>query len=181
MSQPNYLTTNFFKENLLAVEMRKTYKAYKRLYKLIYKFFYVGLSILELSKILMYEIWYDYVNSKYDEKAKLWYMDTNSFIVYIITADLYKDIAEDLETRFYTSNYELERPLPKKENEKSNWIKETSNRWINLDKSYYATFNFWKTQIMFKSNYLQKRWGFCNGTVFNHLIHPSFYNIISLN
>ena len=69
-------------------------------------------------------------------------MDTNSFIVYIITADLYKDIAEDLETRFYTSNYELERPFPKKENEKSNWIKETSNRWINLDKSYYATFNF---------------------------------------
>ena len=69
-------------------------------------------------------------------------MDTNSFIVYIITADLYKDIAEDLETKFYTSNYELERPLPKKENEKSNWIKETSNRWINLDKSYYATFNF---------------------------------------
>ena len=50
-------------------------------------------------------------------------MDTNSFIVYIITADVYKDIAEDLETSFYTSSYELERPLPKKENEKSNWIK----------------------------------------------------------
>ena len=106
MSQPNYLTKKIFTENLLAVEMRKTYKAYKGLYKLIYKFFYVGLSILELSEILMYEIWYDYVNSKYDEKAKLWYMDTNSFIVYIITADLYKDIAEDLETRFFTLNYE---------------------------------------------------------------------------
>ena len=76
----------------------------------------MGLSLLELSKILMYEIWYDYVNSKYGEKAKLWYMDTNSFIVYIITADVYKDIAEDLETSFYTSSYELERPLPKKEN-----------------------------------------------------------------
>ena len=45
----------------------------------------LGLSILELSKILMYEFWYDYVKPKYGEKAKLCYMDTNSFIVYIKT------------------------------------------------------------------------------------------------
>ena len=44
---------------------------------------YLGLSVLELSKILMYEFWYDYVKPKYDEKAKLCYMDTDSFIVYI--------------------------------------------------------------------------------------------------
>ena len=44
---------------------------------------YLGLSILELSKILMYEFWYDYVKPKYGEKAKLCYMDTESFIVYI--------------------------------------------------------------------------------------------------
>ena len=66
------------------------------------------LSILELSKILMYEFWYDYVKPKYDQKAKLCYMDTNSFIVYIKTDDIYKDIAEDVETRFHTSNYEVE-------------------------------------------------------------------------
>ena len=40
-------------------------------------------------------------------------MDTDSFIVYIKTDDVYKDIVEDVETRFNTSNYELERPLPK--------------------------------------------------------------------
>ena len=84
---------------------------------------YLGLSILELSKILMYEFWYDYVKPKYGEKVKLCYMDTDSFIVYIKTDDIYKDIAEDVETRFDTSNYELEcnsigRRLPKTKNKK---------------------------------------------------------------
>ena len=71
----------------------------------------------------MYEFWYDYVKSKCGEKAKLCYMDTDSFIVYVKTDDVYKDIAEDVEKRFDTSNYELDRPLPKK----SNWINEI---WI---------------------------------------------------
>ena len=79
---------------------------------------YLGLSILELSKILMYEFWYDYVKPKYGEKAKLCYMDTDNFIVYIKTDDVCKNIVEDVETRFITSNYELNRPLPKRKNEK---------------------------------------------------------------
>ena len=54
---------------------------------------HLGLSILELSKILMHEFWYDYVKPKYGEKAKLCYMDTDSFIVYIKTDDTYKDVA----------------------------------------------------------------------------------------
>ena len=66
--------------------------------------------MLELSKVLKYEFWYDYVIPKYGEKAKLCYMDTDSFIVYIKTDDIHKDLAEDVETRFDTSNYELERP-----------------------------------------------------------------------
>ena len=69
---------------------------------------YLRLSILELSKIVMYRFWYDYVKPKYDEKAKLCYMDTDRFIVYVKTDDIYKDIAEDVETRFGTSNYELD-------------------------------------------------------------------------
>ena len=76
------------------------------------------LSILELSKILMYEILYNYGKPKYDEKAKFCYMDTGSFIVYIKTDDTYKDIVEDVETRSDTSNYELDRPLPKGKNKK---------------------------------------------------------------
>ena len=75
---------------------------------------YLGLSILELSKIVMYEFWYDFVKPKYGEKAKLYYMDTESFILYIKTDDIYKDIAEDAETRLNVSNYELDRSLPKR-------------------------------------------------------------------
>ena len=64
----------------------------------------------------MYEFWCDYVKLKYGEKTKLCYMDRNSFIVYIRTGDIYKDIEEDVETSFDTSNYELDRLLPKGEN-----------------------------------------------------------------
>ena len=69
---------------------------------------YLGFSILELSKLWMYHFWYDHVKLKYSKKAKLCYMDTDSFVVYIKADDIYKDIAEDVETRFDTSNYESE-------------------------------------------------------------------------
>ena len=111
VSEPNYHTTKFFTENLIAIEMKKTEI-------ILNKPVFLGLSILELSKILMYKSWYDYVKPKYDEKAKLCYMDTDSFIVYIKTDDLHNDIAEDAEARSDTSNYELDRPLPKGKNKK---------------------------------------------------------------
>ena len=66
----------------------------------------------------MYEFWYDYVKPRYGEKVILCYMNRDSFIVYMKTDDIYKDIAEDVETRFDTSNYELDRPLPKGKNKK---------------------------------------------------------------
>ena len=68
------------------------------------KHVYLGPSILELSKILMYVFLYNYVKPKHGKKAKLYYMDTDSFIVYIKTNDIYKGIAEDVETRFDTSD-----------------------------------------------------------------------------
>ena len=76
----------------------------------------LGLSILELSKLLMYKFWYDYIKPKYGEKGSLCYMDADSFIVYIKVDDIYKDIAEYVLTRLDTSNYELDRPLPKGKN-----------------------------------------------------------------
>ena len=57
----------------------------------------------------MYEFWYDYVKPKYGEKEKLCYMDTHSFFAYIKTDNIYKNIAEDIKTRFDNSNYELDR------------------------------------------------------------------------
>ena len=66
----------------------------------------LGLSILELSKIVMYEFWYDYGKRKHGQKSKLCYMDTDSFIVYIKTKDICADITKDVEARLDTSNYE---------------------------------------------------------------------------
>ena len=79
---------------------------------------YLGLSILEISKILMYEFWYDYMKPKYNDDVKLCYMDTDSFIMNIKTNDFYKDIANDVENRFDTSSYEVNRPLPTGKNKK---------------------------------------------------------------
>ena len=56
--------------------------------------------------------------TKICEKVKLCFIDKDSFIVYIKTNDIYKDITEDVKTRFNTSNYKLDRPLPKGKNKK---------------------------------------------------------------
>ena len=72
----------------------------------------------------MYVFWYNYEKAKYGEKAKLCYMDTDSFIVYTKTDTIYKGLADVVETRFDTLNYELNRPLPKGKNKKIHWINE---------------------------------------------------------
>ena len=75
---------------------------------------YLGMSILDISKTLMYEFWYDYVKPKYKDKAKLCYMDTDSFVINIFTEDFFEDINNDVERWFDTSNYDEndKRPLP---------------------------------------------------------------------
>ena len=81
---------------------------------------YLGMSILDISKILMYTFWYDYVSSKYGDKAKLCYKDTDSFIIYIKTEDFFEDISNDVKKWFDTSNYDKndKRPLPIGKNKK---------------------------------------------------------------
>ena len=111
VSEPNYHTMNCISENLSIIEMKRT-KAKMN------KPIYLDLSILEISKILMYEFWYDYMKPKYDDHVKLCYTDTDSFIMNIETKDFYKDIANDVEKMFDTSNYEVDRPLPTGKNKK---------------------------------------------------------------
>ena len=79
---------------------------------------YLGLAIFEISKILMYEFWYDYMKPKYNDNVKLCYMETDSFIMNIKTNDFYEDIANDVENRFDTSNYKVNRPVPTGKNKK---------------------------------------------------------------
>ena len=96
VSKPNYHTTKFFTENLLAIEIKK-------MRILINKPVYLGFSILELSKILMYEFWHHYVKPKYAEK-RCCYVNTGILIGYTKTDDIYKDIAKDVETGLDISN-----------------------------------------------------------------------------
>ena len=79
---------------------------------------YLGLLKLEISKALMYEFWYDYIKPKYQQNAKLCYMDKNSCIINIKTEDIYEDIANNVEKWFDTSNYEVTRPLLTGKNKK---------------------------------------------------------------
>ena len=86
---------------------------------------YLGLAILIMSKRVMYELWYDFgMEPNYGEKAKLCYMlnyTTNNFVAYIKTEHIYVYIAKDVETRFYTSNYD--RTWLKGKNKKVIWVK----------------------------------------------------------
>ena len=67
---------------------------------------YLGMSILDISKTLMYEFWCDYIKPKYQDRAKSCYMDTDSIVIYIKTEDFYKEIANNFEKWFDTSNYD---------------------------------------------------------------------------
>ena len=100
VSEPNYHTINLISEDLSIIEMKKTKVKMN-------KPIYLGLSILEISKILMYEFWYDYMKPKYNDNVTLCYMDTDSSVMHIKTNDFYKDIASDVENSFDTSNYKV--------------------------------------------------------------------------
>ena len=111
VSEPNYHTVKLISENSSIIEMKKVKVKMK-------KPIYLGLSILEISKTIMYEFWYNYVKKKYGDMVKLCYMDTDSLIMNIKTKAFDKDIAQDVEERFDTSNYDVDRPLPKGKNKK---------------------------------------------------------------
>ena len=96
-AKPNY------DENLVAVHMKKT-----KLY--FNKPVYIGMRILDLSKFLMYDFHYNYIKSKYGDKAKLLFTNTDSLAYEIKTKIVYIDINPDIEKRFDTSDYSTNHP-----------------------------------------------------------------------
>ena len=91
VSEPNYHSHKKFSEHLMAIEMKKTkVKMIKPLY--------LGMSILDITKALIYEFQYDYTRPKYGDKAKLCYKDTDSFIINTKTEDFFEDISNDVES-----------------------------------------------------------------------------------
>ena len=109
VSEPNYHITKWFSEILLVIEMKKTSV---KMNKLIH----LGLAILSLSKILMYDYWYNEMKPKYKDRIRLCYMDMDSFIMHIKTEGFYQDIADDVKRMYDTSNYTVVKPLPMGEN-----------------------------------------------------------------
>ena len=95
VSEPNYHTSKYLSEDLMAIEMKKTKTCMN-------KPIYIGQAVLDISKTLMYEFWYDYLKTQYQENIKLCSMDTYSFMVHIQTDDFYKDIRKDVNEWFDT-------------------------------------------------------------------------------
>ena len=112
-SEPNYYLIKYISNYLLIMEMKKTEV---RMNKPIY----LGQAILDLSKTLIYEFWYDYIKPMYGDKARLCYTDTDSFIIHIKTEDFYKDISNDIDKQLDTSNFHKNhnKPLEIGENKK---------------------------------------------------------------
>ena len=111
--EPNYHATKHISEDLLIMEMKKPV-----LY--MNKPIYLGQAILDISKTHMYESWYDYIKPKRANNVELCCMDTDSFVMKIKTVDFYKDISNDVDKWFDTSNLDAEynRPLPIGKNKK---------------------------------------------------------------
>ena len=97
-SRPNFDRATIFDRNLIAVHMKKTEVYFN-------KPVYVGQAILDLSKTLMFNFHYNYIQKKYKHRAELLFTDTDSLMYQIHTDDFYKDISKDIETKFDTSDY----------------------------------------------------------------------------
>ena len=90
VSEPNYHSHKKFSEHLMAIEMKKTKV---KMTKLIY----LGISILDISKTLMYKFWYGYIKPKFGDRSKLFYTDTDSFVIHIFADNFFEDISNDVE------------------------------------------------------------------------------------
>ena len=89
IAKPNFHSRSIFSENLIAVELRK-------LEVKLNKPIYVGMCILEISKLRLYEFHYEYIIPLYRDKCKIMYTDTDSLIYLLECANVYEDIKRDI-------------------------------------------------------------------------------------
>ena len=89
-----FYATKYISDDLLVMELKK-----RELY--MNKPIYLGQAILDISKTLMYEFWYDYIKPLYGDMVKLNYKDTDSFVMLVKTEDIYADISKDTEMIIY--------------------------------------------------------------------------------
>ena len=136
--KPNFKGGTLMGEDLISCEMGKVkIKMNKPVY--------LKQAILDLSKIIMYEFHYDYMKKKYEGKnLKLLYMDTDSLVYKNKTRAFYKDITDDVESRFDTSRYEPDKPLTIGMNKKviglmkDEWDGKVMKEFISLRPKMYS-------------------------------------------
>ena len=113
VSQPTYVNSKIFNENLVAVHRMKKVLVLNRPV-------YVGMCILDISKTLMYDFHYNFIKKKYGDKARLLFTDTDSLMYEIETEDVYKDLYGSKENRemFVNSDYPKDSPYYSESNKK---------------------------------------------------------------
>ena len=175
VSKPNFKSAIRFTEDLVGLDMGKTELVMS-------KPIYVGQAILDLSKIIMYEFHYDYAKTKWNN-IKLLYQDTDSLIYNIKTEDFYEDISQDIASRFDTSNYTVDRPLPMGINKKvislmkdemgGNIIKE----FVTLNPKVYA-YKYIKDDVV---NIDKKCKGVKRSVVLNNISFNDYIHTLNTN
>jgi hypothetical protein len=103
IARPNFKSVSVFNESLVAIQLKHLEFFYD-------KPIYVGFTVLDLSKLLMYDFFYEFLKPRYGDRVKLCYMDTDSFTLLIKTNDIYSDIKENL-SKFDTSNFSPNNPF----------------------------------------------------------------------
>jgi len=98
IAKPNFHSRSVFAGNLIAIEMRKLEVKFN-------KPIYVGMCILDISKVCLYEFHHEYMSPMYRDKCKIMYTDTDSLIYHIECDDVYKNMKRDI-ARFDTNDYD---------------------------------------------------------------------------
>ena len=155
------------------------------------KAIYLGQAVLDLSKTLMFEFWYDYLKPMYGDKIRLCYTDTDSFIMHIKTDDFYKDISADVDKWFDTSNFNKNdnRPLEIGKNKKvlDKFKDEIGGKimtkFVSLrEKTYsflideYTDEDYEKNRIVNKKAKETKKYVVKREILFNNYLHSLFNN-----
>ena len=110
VAKPTFARQVIFNEHLVGIQNHKEKV-------LLNKPIYVGMSVLDLSKHLMYDFYYNHLKKNYDDKIRLLYTDTDSLIVHVQTEDIYADMQANI-SDYDTSNYPADHPLFSNTNKK---------------------------------------------------------------
>ena len=139
IAKPNFHSRAIFSEHLVAIELRKLKVKFD-------KPIYVGMSVLDVSKVCLYELHYEYMRAKFDDRCKVLYTDTDSLLYLLRCEDAYEALKSDVSARFDTSDYAVDNPydMPRVNKKVPGLMKDENNgavmtEFVGLRSTMYAT------------------------------------------